>query len=117
MSRIAHNSCRTLAVALSLLAGAAAADAQVVVVEGGPPAVTYHQTVIPAVAYGVPTVSYYTPRVAYTTVPSVSYYAPSVSYYAAPAVSVYPGTVSTTRYGILGRPRWTTRYPATYVVP
>jgi hypothetical protein len=55
--------------------------------------------------YAAPTVTYYAP-------PAVSYYAPAVSYYA-PAVSYYaaPTAVTTTRYGLFGRPRYSvTRY-------
>ena len=52
--------------------------------------------------------SYYTPSVSYY-VPAVTYYAPSVSYYPAPAA------VTTTRYGLFGRPRVsTTYYPPVY---
>jgi hypothetical protein len=90
-----------------------------------PPAVTYY---VPPQVYGratqvsyyyAPTVSYYAPAVSYYpatvtyAVPAVSYYAaPAVSYYAAPAVSYYyaPATVTTTRYGLLGRPRFTSTY-------
>jgi hypothetical protein len=80
-----------------------------------PPAVTcYSPPVVyapaPAVSYYYPPpVSYYPPAVSYYA-PSVSYYAPSVSYYAAPAA------VTTTRYGLFGRPRVsTTYYPPVYV--
>lgn len=55
----------------------------------------------PVVSYYAPTVSYYTPAVSYYT-PAVSYYTPAVSYYAAPTA------VTTTRYGPLGRLRYTT---------
>ena len=97
-----------------LVTGRATADALVV----SPPAVTcYAPPVVyapaPQVAYyaaptvsyyAAPAVSYYTPAVSYYT-PAVSYYAPSVSYYAAPSA------VTTTRYGLLGRPRVSvTRY-------
>jgi hypothetical protein len=117
---------RTLAVASLLLAGAGGASAQTVIVEGAcPPAVTYYQPAQTVVSYslppiitGTPTVSYYTPRVAYSPVRSVSYYpAPTVSYYASPAVSYYPGPVSTTRYGIFGQPRESRMYYPTYVLP
>ena len=61
---------------------------------GGPPA-----------AYApAPAASYYAPPVSYYADPAVSYYAPPVSYYAA------PGAVTTTRYGLFGRPRYTTTY-------
>ena len=66
------------------------------------PAVSYYPA--PAVSYYAPAVSYYAPAVAYYT-PAVSYYAPAVSYYGGPVA------VTTTRYGLLGRPRATvTRY-------
>jgi hypothetical protein len=74
----------------------------------GPPAVSYYA---PAVSYYEPAVSYYAPAVSYYA-PAVSYYTPAVSYYA-PAVSYYPSpvAVTTTRYGLFGRPRATvTRY-------
>jgi hypothetical protein len=63
----------------------------------------------PAVSYyAAPVVSYYAPA------PVVSYYAPpAVSDYPAPAVSYYgpPTAVTTTRYGLFGRPRASvTRY-------
>ncbi len=70
----------------------------------------------PAVSYyAAPAVSYYAPpAVSYYAPPAVSYYAPpAVSYYAAPAVSYYaaPSAVTTTRYGLFGRPRYSvTRY-------
>jgi hypothetical protein len=76
------------------------------------PVVSYYS---PPVVYApAPTVSYYSaPAVSYYP-PTVSYYAPAVSYYAAPApvVSYYsaPAVVTTTRYGLLGRPRYTTTY-------
>jgi hypothetical protein len=71
-----------------------------------PPAVSYYS---PPVVYApAPAVSYYyapAPAVSYYT-PAVTYYAPSVSYYAAPTAAV-----TTTRYGLFGRPRYsTTRY-------
>src|SRR5581483_2471037 len=90
-----------------------------------PPAVTCYSP--PAVCAPAPQVSYYAPAVSYyAPAPQVSYYAPSVSY-AAPAVSYYtpcvsyyaaPGAVTTTRYGLFGRPRVsTTYYTPGYVVP
>jgi hypothetical protein len=63
----------------------------------------------PAVSYYYPpTVTYYAPP------PAVAYYPPPVSYYPAPAAAV-----TTTRYGLFGRPRYsTTRYYAPgYVGP
>ena len=85
------------------------------------PAVTCYT---PTVTYAAPapaTVSYYAPPVTtYYAAPTVSYYAaPTVSYYAAPAVVAPAGTVTTTRYGLFGRPRVTTSYsyPAAYVTP
>jgi hypothetical protein len=66
------------------------------------PIVTYYSP--PVVAAPAPTVSYYyAPTVSYYT-PSVAYYTPSVSYYAAPAA------VTTTHYGLFGRPRAVTSY-------
>ncbi|HEV3445156.1 MAG TPA: hypothetical protein VG099_10960 [Gemmataceae bacterium] len=66
--------------------------------------------------YYAPAVSYYTPAVSYYPT-SVAYYAPSVSYYAAPAyaapaVSYYAASaaVTTTRYGLFGRPRVSSTY-------
>jgi hypothetical protein len=60
--------------------------------------------------YNVARVSYYTP--------SVSYYAPAVTYYP-PAVSYdpVPTMVTTTRYGLFGRPRVSsTYYTPIYIV-
>jgi hypothetical protein len=110
-----------LAVSLLVL-GAGRAAAQTVFVS--PPRVSYY--------YGAPTVTYYSPPVVYTPAPavsyyytpSVSYYAPTVSYYTpsvsyyAPPVSYYaaPAAVTTTRYGLFGRPRVsTTYYPPVYI--
>src|SRR3954471_3265200 len=72
-----------------------------------PPVVSYYA---PAPA---PVVSYYAvPRVSYYYTPAVSYYAPPVPYYAA------PGAVTTTRYGVFGRPRFSPPYYAPgYVGP
>jgi hypothetical protein len=78
------------------------------------PAVSYYAA--PAVSYyATPSVSYYAaPAVSYYATPAVSYYpAPAVSYYAVPAVSYYApaGTaVTTTKYGLFGRPRYSTTY-------
>ena len=122
---------RMLTLALGVLAvallGAGRVTAQTVVVS--PPSVSYYAPA-PTVAYysyGAPAVSYYGPPVVYTPAPAVSYYygssvsyytpAPAVSYYA-PAVSYYygPPAVTTTRYGLFGRPRVsTTYYPPAYV--
>ncbi len=104
-----------IAVSLVLL-GAGRVAAQTVIVSS--PAVSYY--------YPAPTVTYYSPPVVYTPAPSVSYYysapvsyyTPSVSYYApavsyyTPSVSYYPaaGAVTTTRYGLFGRPRVRTTY-------
>jgi len=90
-----------------LLLSAGWAPAQTIVV--GPPAVSYY--------YPAPAVSYYTPPIVYAPAPSVSYYyAAPVSYYT-PTVSYYPypTAVTTTRYGLFGRPRVsTTYYPPVY---
>jgi hypothetical protein len=111
-----------------LLANAERAQAQYVT-----PAVSYYYPPAPAVSYYAPTVTYtsayYTPTVSYYAAPAVSYYAvpavsyypppavtyyaaPAVTYYAAPAVSYYaPATAATTtKYGLFGRPRYTTTY-------
>ena len=80
------------------------------------PAVTYYS---PPVVYApAPSVSYYNvARVSYYT-PSVSYYAPAVTYYA-PVVSYDPApvAVTTTRYGLFGRPRVSTTYYQPVYVP
>lgn len=64
------------------------------------PVVSYYAGPAPVVSYHAPVVSYYAPA------PVVSYYAPApvVSYYAAPA----PVSVTTYRYGLLGRRAVTT---------
>jgi hypothetical protein len=104
---------RTLTLALAVLGvallGAGRVTAQTIVVS--PPRVSYYA---PA-----PVVTYYSPPVVYTPAPTVSYYygasasyyTPAVSYYA-PAVSYYtaPAAVTTTRYGLFGRPRVSTTY-------
>jgi hypothetical protein len=117
----------TLGVLAVALLGAGRSTAQTVVVSppgmscyAPAPAVTYY-------SYSPPAVSYYSPPVLYAPAPAVSYYyggsvsyytpAPAVSYYA-PAVSYYagPAAVTTTRYGLFGRPRVsTTYYPPVYV--
>jgi hypothetical protein len=111
MSRITCNFILAFAVALLLLASAGRATAQVFVSPYcPPPTVSYYP---PSVSYyAPPTVTYYSPRVAY-------YPAPTVTYYAPPAVSYYAAPVTTTRYGLFGRPRVTTRYYyyPTYVWP
>jgi hypothetical protein len=73
------------------------------------PVVSYAPTAL--VSYYTPPPSYYTPAVSYYA-PAVSYYRPAVSYYYAPAVSYYAGSgaVTTTRYGLFGRPRVSTTY-------
>jgi hypothetical protein len=104
-----------LALAVLLLASATPASAQVIVSGYCPPTVSYY-------AAPAPTVTYYTPAVSYYSTPAVSYYAaPVVSYYAAPRVSYYsaPAYATTTRYGLFGRPRYSTTYyyPGVYVGP
>jgi len=117
MIRTARMSALVLAASLVLLgAGRAAADGVVVYSPSvsysyAPPAVAYYTP--PVVVAPAPRVAYYyTPAVSYS-VPAVTYYAPSVSYYT-PAT-----TVTTARYGPLGRLRGTTTYyyPPTYVGP
>jgi hypothetical protein len=117
MSRISWKLSLTLAAALFILAGTQRASAQAVFVRPAfypPPVVSYYT---PPVVYApVQQVSYYqapAPSVAFYSAPpvtfappAVSYYAPPVSYYAAPPVSA----VTTTRYGLFGRPRETTVY-------
>jgi hypothetical protein len=109
----------TLAVAVTTLVlfGSGRATAQGVIVS--PARVSYY--------YPAPTVTYYSApvvysppvaRVSYYYAPAVTYYQPSVAYYAptvsysAPAVSYYaaPAAVTTTRYGLFGRPRVSTTY-------
>jgi hypothetical protein len=91
-----------------------------------PPAVAYYP---PAVAYYAPApiVTRYSPPVVYSRAVGTSYYyAPAVSYYAPPVVTYYTpsptyygpavsyaapvASVTTTRYGLLGRPRVSTTY-------
>jgi hypothetical protein len=108
MLRTARMLTLSLAAVPLLLAGAGRLTADTLVLLQ--PAVTCYS---PPVVYApAPAVSYYyAPSVSYY-VPSVSYYAPPVSYYAAPAA------VTTTRYGLFGRPRVrTTYYPPVYVGP
>ena len=106
------------AVSLVLL-GAGRAAAQTVVVS--PPAVSNYYYGTPAVSYYTPpTVTYYSPPVVYTPAPTVSYYYGAPVAYSAPVVSYYtaPASVTTTRYGLFGRPRVsTTYYPPVYVRP
>ena len=120
MSRIARM--LGLAAASLVLFGAGRVAAQSVVLS--PPVVSYYAPA-PAVtyySYSAPVVSYYSPPAVYAPAPAVSYYyggtvsyytpAPAVSYYA-PAVSYYaPAAVTTTRYGLFGRPRVSTTYYA-----
>src|SRR5262245_36067860 len=110
-----------LAAACLPLLGAGLVRADDVVVPR--PAVSY--------AYPRPVVTYYSPPVVYTPAPTVAYYytPPTVSYYYAPPVVAYsstpsvsyyapPAAVTTTRYGLFGRPRVTTTYyPPVYVRP
>ena len=119
---------RILTLALGALAvallGAGRVTAQTVVVS--PPGVSCYAPAPAVTYYSPPVVSYYSPPVVYAPAPAVSYYyggtvsyytpAPAVSYYA-PAVSYYaPAAVTTTRYGLFGRPRVsTTYYPPVYV--
>jgi hypothetical protein len=94
-----------LVVSLVLLApGRGTADVVVV----SPPVVSYY--------YPAPVVTYSSPPVVYAPAPAVSYYYGSpVSYYA-PSYSVVPSAVTTTRYGLWGRPRVTTTYyPRVYI--
>jgi hypothetical protein len=114
-----------LAAGSLVLIGAGRMNAQEMAYYGAPPAGACYS---PPVVYApAPSVSYYyAPSVAYyAPVPAVSYYSPHVSYYA-PTVSYYPAAsyyaaptaVTTTRYGLFGRPRVTTTYYApTYVGP
>jgi hypothetical protein len=114
MTRTAWTFALAVAAPCLLLLRADRVAAQSVVVY--PPPVSY---------YPPPVVSYFSPPVVYAPAPQVSYYAPPVSYYApsvpyyAPAVSYYAPTttVTTTRYGLFGKPRGTTSYyyPPVYV--
>src|SRR5207237_888312 len=92
----------TLAVAVASLVLFAPGRATADIVVYSPPVVSYY--------YPAPTVTYYSPPVAVAPVPTVSYYyAPAVTYYR-PAYAVAPAAVTTTRYGLLGRPRVSTSY-------
>ena len=124
MTATLRNKLVMLAAIVLLLTSVGHAAAQGVVVSRYyTPPVTYYSA--PTVSYYAPTVSYY-PTTAYYSTPTVSYYsapatvsyysAPTVSYYA-PAVGTYTAPVATTRYGLFGRPRTTTYYPAYYVYP
>lgn len=124
MSRALRQVSVILATALALLVGTQCVSAQGVVMY--PANVSYYYPA-PTVTYASPPVvyspvqqvsyytaptTYYTPGVSYYYSPPVSYVAPAVSYYT-PSVSYYAapvGAVTTTRYGILGRPRETTTY-------
>ncbi len=117
MKRIAWRLAPLCVAAALFVASAAPVRAQYVV---GPPVVSYYYTP-PAVTYYQPTVTYYTPTYVSGYTPTVSYYAaPTVTYYAAPAVSYYAApsstAVTTTNYGLFGRPRSTTTYYYTPVV-
>jgi hypothetical protein len=112
---------RTFTLALAalglVLLGAGRLTAQTVIVS--PPVVSYYAPPPVVTYYSPPVVTYYSPRVVYAPAPAVSYYyGASVSYYTpAPAVSYYaaPAAVTTTRYGLFGRPRVsTTYYPPVY---
>ena len=109
MLRTAWRSSLALVAVSLVLLGTGRATADTVIV--APPAVTCYA---PPVVYApAPQVSYYAaPTVTYYAAPAVSYYTPAVSYYA-PSVAYYagPSAVTTTRYGLLGRPRVSvTRY-------
>jgi hypothetical protein len=110
-----------LAAAIVFLTTAPQGQAQYAV-WSAPPTVAYYPA--PLVAYYPTTVHYYSaPSVSYYATPTVSYIAPpTVSYYAAPVVTYYgvpATTTTTTRYGLFGQPRVTTRYysPPVYVWP
>lgn len=110
MVRTARSLAPALLAAILLLLGARQAAGQYyppAVSCYGPPAV---YAPAPQVSYYVPAASYYAPAVSYYAA-RPSYYTPAVSYYA-PAVSYYGGTsaVTTTRYGLFGRPRASTTY-------
>jgi hypothetical protein len=117
MTQIARMLTVTLATVSLLALGAGRSAAQAVYVS--PPPVPYYAP--------PPPVTYYNPPVIYTRPPSVSYYyappvayaPPLVTYYAPPAVSytAAPAAVTTTYYGLFGRPRvsTTTYYPPGYV--
>jgi hypothetical protein len=122
MDRTARNLTIAIVAVGLLLLDTGRATAQTYVVS--PPSVSYYYAP-PAVTYYSPSVSYYygapasnyAPSVSYYAPPSVSYYAPTVTYYG-PSVSYYagPAAVTTTRYGLFGRPRVsTTYYPSVYV--
>jgi len=135
MLRTARMLTMALALAFLVLIGAGPAKAQFVVVSRpgvayytAPPAVTYYSPSVvytpratvafyysppaPYTSYYPPSVSYYAPPVTY------SYYTPSVSYYTPPVSYATPTAVTTTRYGLFGRPRVsTTYYSPVYVGP
>jgi hypothetical protein len=124
MARISWKLSLNVATALFILAGTQRASAQGIVVR---PANVSYSYPAPVVSYSSPPVVYtpvqrvsyytapttnYTPGVAYNYAPPVSYAAPAVSYYP-PTVSYYAAPVSavtTTRYGLFGRPRETSVY-------
>src|SRR4051812_7414569 len=112
MLRTTRKSALSLAAFLSLF-GAGRATAQAVLAPP-PDAACYSPPAVytpSASYYAAPPASYsYAPAVSYYATPSVSYsYTPSVSYYA-PAVASPGGAVTTTRYGLFGRPRVSTTY-------
>jgi hypothetical protein len=115
----ARRSSLPLAAVSLLLLGAGRLTADTVV--ASPPGVASYSPPPAAPCYGPPVAYtpapaasyYYAPPASYSYyAPAVSYYPPSVPYYAAPAA------VTTTRYGLFGRPRAsTTYYPPGYVGP
>jgi hypothetical protein len=124
MSRISWKLSLYLATALFIFAVTERASAQGIVVS---PATVSYYSPAPVVSFYSPPVVYapvqrvsyytaptttYTPGIAYYYAPPVSYAPPAVSYYT-PTVSSYAAPVSavtTTRYGLFGRPRETTVY-------
>jgi hypothetical protein len=124
MARISWKLGLGLAAAVFILAGTQRASAQGIIV--GSPSVPYYYPA-PAVSYYSPPVVYtpiqrvsyytapavtYTPSVSYYYAPPVSYVAPAVSYYGAsvPVYTAPASAVTTTRYGLFGRPLATTTY-------
>lgn len=115
MTRIARKLIPTLAAVSVVLLGAsrARADHRVVVPV---PAVSYYAPPAAVTCYSpplvyppAPQVTYYTPTVTYYT-PTVAYYTPQVTYYAPAVTYAAPTAVTTTRYGLFGRPRVSTTY-------
>jgi hypothetical protein len=106
-----------LSIAALVLVGNASVKAATIVVA---PSVAAFYGPVPAPYAVPPVVVVPAPRVAYYPAPVVSYYyTPSVSYYAAPAAVVPGAAVTTTYYGLLGRPRFTSTYyyPPVAVAP